>query len=80
MELLALKALKNKVPQFGVKGPSMLSKLSHFDVVDGFVPDFLHCSLLGVARQLVSLWFDSNNHDVNGTLDSHSNIQSMTIT
>lgn len=41
----------------------MLSKLSHFDSVDGFVPHFLHCALLGVARQLVSLWFDTSNHD-----------------
>ena len=61
MEVLALEALRKKCPQFGVKGPSMLSKLSHFDLVDGFVPDFL--PLLGVARQLLSLWFDSNNHD-----------------
>ena len=49
MEVLALEALGKKCPQFGVKGPSMLSKLSHFDLVDGFVPDFLHCTLLGVA-------------------------------
>ncbi|CAB3991401.1 Hypothetical predicted protein [Paramuricea clavata] len=63
MELLALEALEKKTPQFGVKGPSMLSKLGHFDLVHGFVPDFLHCSLLGVTRQLVSLWFDSNNHE-----------------
>ena len=41
----------------------MLSGLSHFDLVHGFVTDFLHCALLGVARQLVSLWFDTSNHD-----------------
>ena len=62
MELYAVKALEMRTPQCGVKGPSMLSKLSHFDLVDGFVPDFLHCALLGVARQLVSLWFDTSNH------------------
>ena len=63
MEVLALEALRKKFPQFGVKGPSMLSKLSHFDLVDGFVRDFIHCSLLGVVQQLLSLWFDSNNHN-----------------
>ena len=63
MELLALEALEKKTPQFSVKGPSMLIRISHFDLVHGFVPDFLHCSLLGVARQLVALWFDSNNHN-----------------
>ena len=52
-----------KTPHSGVKGPSMLSKIGHFDLVNGFVPDFLHCALLGVARQLVSLWFDSTNHE-----------------
>ena len=46
-----------------VKGPSILSKISPFDMVNGFVPNFLHCALLGVARQLVSLWFDSSNHE-----------------
>ena len=63
MEQCALKAVKTKKVQYGVKGPSMLSTLSHFDLVDGFVPDFLHCALLGVARQLTSLWFESSNHE-----------------
>ena len=62
MELLAIQALVTKTPQSGVKEPSMLSKIGHFDLVNGFVPDFPHCALLGVARQLVLLWFDSTNH------------------
>ena len=63
MELYALEALEKTTPQYGVKGPSILSKISHFDLVSGFVPDFLHCALLGVARQLVGLWFESRNHE-----------------
>lgn len=63
VELCAVKALETRTPQYGVKGPSMLSKISHFDLVDGFVPDFLHCALLGVACQLVSLWFETTNHE-----------------
>ena len=41
----------------------MLSKICYFDLINGFVPDFLHCALLGIARQLVSLGFDSANHE-----------------
>ncbi len=63
MQRFAIQALEEKKPQFGVKGPSMLSKVSHFDLVNGFVPNFLHCALLGVARQLTSLWFESSNHE-----------------
>ena len=46
----------------GVKGPSKLLNLPHFDTVRGFVVDNLHCVDLGVARQLGHLWFDSVNH------------------
>ena len=38
------------------------SQYESFWLGDGFLPDFLHCALLGVARQLVSLWFDTSNH------------------
>ena len=62
MERRAIGAIEKGVPQEGVKGPSLLSSLNHFDLVNGFVPDFLHCALLGVARQFVSLWFESKNH------------------
>lgn len=34
----------------------------HFDVIKGFAVDYMHCALLGVVRQFVSLWFDSHNH------------------
>ncbi|XP_063971106.1 uncharacterized protein LOC129260048 [Lytechinus pictus] len=43
----------------GVKGPSALINLSHFPICWGFAPDFMHCLLLGVARQLVELWLSS---------------------
>ena len=46
----------------GVKGPSKLLDLPHFDTVRGFVVDNLHCIDLGVSRQLAHLWFDSVNH------------------
>lgn len=43
----------------GVKGPSPLINLPHFPICWGFPPDFMHCLLLGVVRQLADLWFSS---------------------
>ena len=39
----------------GVKGPSPLINLPYFDIVRGFVPDYMHAVLLGVIRQLTEL-------------------------
>nr|XP_054775430.1 uncharacterized protein LOC129283847 [Lytechinus pictus] len=43
----------------GIKGPSALINLSNFPICWGFPPDFMHCLLLGVVRQLSELWFAS---------------------
>ena len=48
-------------PIYGVKGFSILSCLPHFNIIDGCVPDYMHAVLLGVARRMTSLWFDSEN-------------------
>lgn len=58
----AIEAIEKASAQNDVKGPSFLSLISHFDLVNGFVPDVLHSALLGVARQFLSLCFDSKNH------------------
>ena len=50
-------------PVMGVKGPSPLMKLKSFQMVNGFVPDYMHSVCLGTIRQLVKLWFDSTNHN-----------------
>lgn len=47
---------------YGVKGPSILMLLTTFNIVQGFTVDYLHNSLLGVARYFGRLWFDSSNH------------------
>lgn len=45
----------------GVKGTSILMKLyPNFNMVDGFIPDYMHCVLLGVTRQLVCLFVESS--------------------
>ncbi|XP_077988120.1 uncharacterized protein LOC144442615 [Glandiceps talaboti] len=56
-------AVESGTPVLGVKGPSVCMLLPNFDVVRGFVPDYLHCVLLGIVRQLTKLWLDSENKD-----------------
>ena len=44
----------------GVKGPSWLSFLEHYDIVRGIAIDYMHGVLLGVQKLLLKLWFDSS--------------------
>ncbi|XP_031789054.1 uncharacterized protein LOC116418010 [Nasonia vitripennis] len=37
---------------YGVKGVSPLINLNSFDIVSGFVPDYMHCYLAGVGKQI----------------------------
>lgn len=48
----------------GVKTASPLLELKdiHFDIVEGFSVDYMHCVLLGCVRQLMNLWFSSKHH------------------
>ncbi|XP_029997055.1 uncharacterized protein LOC115424088 [Sphaeramia orbicularis] len=48
-------------PNNGVKGHSLLSNIPKFDMVFGFIPEYMHSVLLGVTRQLMSLWLDPSN-------------------
>lgn len=48
----------NSSPVNGVRGPCQLLFLPLFNIVKGFVPDYMHCMLLGVVRQWGTLWFD----------------------
>ena len=48
---------------YGVKGPSAFMLIPHFDLVQGFIVDYMHCIDLGILRQLASLWLDSLNHE-----------------
>ncbi|XP_049527088.1 uncharacterized protein LOC119459693 [Dermacentor silvarum] len=40
----------------GVKGPTPLMNLPNFNLVWGFTPDYMHCVLLGVTRQITELY------------------------
>lgn len=46
----------------GFKSVSPLVMIPNFDIIKGVVIDYMHNSLLGVANQLLSLIFDSENH------------------
>ncbi|MGH0144495.1 UNVERIFIED_CONTAM: hypothetical protein FKN15_003413 [Acipenser sinensis] len=51
----------NGQSEMGVKGVSPLLLLSEFDIIKGFVPDYMHSVCLGVVRQFTNLWFDTKN-------------------
>ena len=36
-------------------------KLSHYDIIAGTAVDYMHCTLLGVMKYLLSLWFNSEH-------------------
>ena len=55
-------ALISNSPCFGVKNVSPLLKLKGFDIINGFVPDSMHCIALGVGKQFTEYWFNSTNH------------------
>ena len=38
-----------------------LLTLPKFDVINGFVPDAMHCITLGVVKQFTDYWFNSTN-------------------
>lgn len=44
---------------FGVKGVCQFAQLSNFDVVDGIAVDYMQGVLLGVTKQLLKLWLDT---------------------
>lgn len=49
-------ALEQGVPESGVMTVSPLLNLPQFHIVWGFVPDYMHCIMLGVARQFLKMW------------------------
>lgn len=54
-------ALVEGRPVRGVKGPSQLMNMPYFDIVWGFVPDYMHAVLLGVTRQITELLLQSSD-------------------
>ena len=57
----AKKAHKDDTVVNGIKGPTWLTRLSHYDIIAGTAVDYMHCTLLGVMKYLLSLWFNSEH-------------------
>lgn len=52
----------NGTEELGVMGKTVFSYLVDFDLIQCFPPDYMHSVLLGVMKQLWSLWTESENH------------------
>lgn len=50
-------------PVRGVRGSSPLMKLSHPQMINGFIPEYQHRVFLRAAQQLSTLWFDAANNE-----------------
>lgn len=65
----AIKAIKMRAEGLkctdvrGIKGPTPLLLLPHFDVVKWSPVDYLHFGLHRISCKLMDLWFNSNNHN-----------------
>ena len=68
-----VKLMVEKNFTFGIKYASPLINLSSFDIVLGFVPDYLHCSLEGIAKQFTSYFLESLNEDDIANIDHKMN-------
>ena len=44
----------------GVKGFSILSLIPKFDLITGTIPDIMHCVFLGIVKQFLAIWLESN--------------------
>lgn len=57
------KAIEQDTIIKGVKGVSIISLLSVFDITKSFPPDYLHSCLLGVGKLFIESFFDSKYND-----------------
>lgn len=57
-------------PEHGIKYPSPLINLRSFKIVSGFVPDYLHCYLEGVAAQFTDYYLSEISDNEIKRLDS----------
>ena len=66
----------------GVKGPSCLFNLPEFNLIEGYVPDYMHCVCLGVTKMLLDMWTSTKNHAEQfyiGRRDQLANINSRLL-
>ena len=49
-----------EIPIMEVKGFSIISLIPCFSIIDSFIPDYMHCLLLGVVKTFVDAWLNSS--------------------
>ena len=61
----ATTALTSKEKEFvmGIKSASILPDLEYFLPAESLVPDYMHGVLIGTAKKLLCLWFDSGHRE-----------------
>ena len=55
-----MEAANSKKPILGVKCPSQLINLVHYDIINSCIADSMHCCS-GVAKQFATTWFGNKN-------------------
>ncbi|XP_063403282.1 uncharacterized protein LOC134712602 [Mytilus trossulus] len=55
----------------GIKGPFWFMFLKHFNVIHGFVIDYMHGVCAGVMKMLLTLWFDKQHKTENFSMFIH---------
>ncbi|XP_034025332.1 uncharacterized protein LOC117509727 [Thalassophryne amazonica] len=58
---LSIESQRTGMCQQGVKGPSVVMQLPHYDSVKGICSESQHTAFLGVTRHFVGTWLDSAN-------------------
>ncbi|MGH0167634.1 UNVERIFIED_CONTAM: hypothetical protein FKN15_053066 [Acipenser sinensis] len=76
----AEQALDSQQPICGVKGPSVLYNIPKFDIVENFVPDYMHCLLLGVCAVAVNAASDVEPSDTESDERQHVSSDILKIT
>lgn len=64
-------------PVFGVKKVSPLINLIGYDIIDSFVPDYMHNVNLGVVKQFAEYWFNTPHMPYTITNEHTDNINSQ---
>ena len=58
----------------GVRGGIPLLDLNKFNIIDGFVPDEMHCVALGVVKQFTLYWLNTSRKPYSLSIDDKNKI------
>lgn len=70
----AVEAIQNQTVTHGIKGPSFLMTLKHYDFVKSSGIDYMHGVLLGITKLLINLWTLGSNSKAVFSISTSINI------